>query len=151
VFNRRVGTTWLLEGRYERSLGCVGSPDVTLYGHDVHIGGRLGRPRCCNNPLVTIPESLKDTRTDPLRCARYYGYFLLCAHDCPRSKESFAQSDLRLTAGHQRIVFRPFQDRMELSSPDADVTSAKQRKRERILQQAPQREGMIVALYPDDS
>src|SRR5712675_38526 len=47
---------------------------------------RLDRPRCCNNPVVTIPESLKDTRTDPLRCSRYYGYFLLCAHDSPHSK-----------------------------------------------------------------
>jgi hypothetical protein len=52
----------------------------------------------------------------------------------PVQKESF--SDLRLAAGHQRIVSRLFQDPVELSTPDADVTSAKQRKRERILQQA---------------
>src|SRR5882762_369613 len=85
VVNQRVDTTELLEGRFEHSLGCVGSSDVTLYGHDVRIGGRLDRPRCCNNAVVTIPESLKDTRTDPLRCSRYYGHFLLRAHDSPRS------------------------------------------------------------------
>ena len=41
---------------------------------------------------------------------------------------------------NQRIVFGPFQDRMQLSTADADVASAEQRKRERILQQASQRE-----------
>src|SRR6266576_5781940 len=67
----------------------------------------------------------------------------------PVQKESF--SDLRLAAGHQRIVSRLFQDPVELSTPDADVTAAKQRERERILQQASERESVIVALYPDDS
>jgi hypothetical protein len=40
---------------------------------------------------------------------------------------------------------------VKLSTSDADVASAKERKRQRILQQAPQRESMIVALYPNDS
>jgi hypothetical protein len=55
----------------------------------------------------------------------------------PIQQRSFDLSDFRLAAGHQRIVFRLFQDRMELSTPDADVAPTKQRKRERIQQQAP--------------
>src|SRR5712664_4567084 len=92
VVNQRVDTTEALDGRFEHSLGRVRSADVALYGHDVRIGDWLNRPRCCNNPVVTIPESLKDTRTDPLRCSRYYGYFLLCAHDSPRSKRRLQTS-----------------------------------------------------------
>src|SRR5882757_2374186 len=59
-------------------------------------------------------------------------------------------SSLDLAAGRQRIVSRPLQDRVQPASPDADVASAKERERERILQQAPQRESMIVALDADD-
>ena len=39
---------------------------------------------------------------------------------------------------------------MKLSASDADVASAKERKRERILQQTSQRKSVIVALDPDD-
>src|SRR6267154_1633134 len=72
VVNQRVDTTETLEGRFEHSLGRVRSADVALYGHDVRIGDRLDRPRCCDNPVVAVPEGPEDTRTDPLRRSRYY-------------------------------------------------------------------------------
>jgi hypothetical protein len=46
---------------------------------------------------------------------------------------------------------RPLQDPVKLPTSNADIASAKERERERILQQAPQRKSVIVALYPDDS
>src|SRR6266436_3869623 len=99
VVNQRVDATETLECRFEHSLGRVRSTDIALYGHDARIGDRLDRPRCCNNPVVMVPESLKNTRTDPLRRSRYYGYFLLCAHDSPCSK-----SKLRLISASPLVI-----------------------------------------------
>ena len=62
----------------------------------------------------------------------------------------YRSSDLNLAAGCERIVFRPLQDRVEPSTSDADIASAKERKRERILQQTSQRESVIIALHPHD-
>jgi hypothetical protein len=62
----------------------------------------------------------------------------------------YRSSDLNLAAGCERIVFRPLQDRVEPSTPDADVASAKERERERILQQTSQRESMIIAFHSHD-
>src|SRR5258705_11563568 len=94
IVNQRVETTELLKGRFEHSLGCVRSPDVTLYGHDVRIGDRLDRPGCCNNAVVAIPENRKDSGTDPLRSSCYYSYFLPCAHDLPHSTKKLRLSTL---------------------------------------------------------
>src|SRR5215469_17238900 len=55
----------------------------------------------------------------------------------------YRSSDLNLAAGCERIVFRPLQDRVEPSTSDADIASGKERERERILQQTPQRESVI--------
>jgi hypothetical protein len=39
---------------------------------------------------------------------------------------------------------------MEPSTSDADIASAKERERERILQQTSQRESVIIAFHPHD-
>ena len=60
VVNQRVDTTETLEGRLEHSLRRVRGADVALYGDDARIGDRLDRPRCRNNPVVPISESLNN-------------------------------------------------------------------------------------------
>src|ERR1700722_9507499 len=91
----------------------------------------------------------------PLACPRYHGDLLLRAHDSPLSMENaefhsscYRSSDLNLAAGCERIIFRPLQDRVEPSTSDADIASAKERERERILQQTSQRESVIIAFHP---
>ena len=63
----------------------------------------------------------------------------------------YRSSDLNLAAGCERIIFRPLQDRVEPSTSDADIASAKERERERVLQQTSQRESVIIAFHPHEA
>ena len=102
--------------------------------------------------------SIDYERTDATRCSCYHNYSLLRAHESPLSIEDakvhssrYRSSDLNLAAGCEGIVIRSLQDRVEPSTSDADIASAKERERERILQQTSQRETVIIAVHPPRS
>jgi hypothetical protein len=75
----------------------------------------------------------------------------LSIEDAKVHSSRYRSSDLNLAAGCEWIVFRPLQDRVEPSTSDAVIASAKDRECERILQQTSQRESVIVAVGADNA
>src|SRR4029077_11613195 len=54
------------------------------------------------------------------------------------------------TARSKMVIVGPHEDRVQLTSPDAHISAVKNRQREGVLQQSPERRVMIVAFDADD-